>query len=148
MSRMNLQPLFEGCNPTLRSRWGHWWRMTWQQPCDWLLEWNYGLQTPPVVDQEVRDRNSRGGVGGEGQGARSGGQGPKNQGKVQVVESSVAAVDKGGKKKGQQQQQQQGKGQGSGKKPPCYLCQGPHYVKDCPNMKAAAEALKKAQSKN
>ena len=85
---------------------------------------------------------------GGGQGARSGGQGPKQQGKVQVVESSVAAVDKGGKKKGQQQQQQQGKGQGSGKKPPCYLCQGPHYVKDCPNMKAAAEALKKAQSKN
>ena len=39
---------------------------------------------------------------GGGQGARSGGQGPKNQGKVQVVESSVAAVDKGGKKKGQQ----------------------------------------------
>ena len=84
---------------------------------------------------------------GGGQGARPGGQGPKQQGKVQAVESSVAAVDKG-KKKGQQQQQQQGKGQGSGKKPPCYLCQGPHYVKDCPNMKAAAEALKKAQSKN
>ena len=84
---------------------------------------------------------------GGGQGARSGGQGPKNQGKVQVVESSVAAVDKGGKKKGQQQQQQ-GKGQGQGKRPPCYLCQGPHYMKDCPNMKAASEALKKAQSKN
>ena len=39
---------------------------------------------------------------GGGSGARSGGQGPKQQGKVQAVESSVAAVDKGGKKKGQQ----------------------------------------------
>ena len=92
-------------------------------------------------------RKQQGRGKGGGQGARSGGQGPKNQGKVQVVESSVAAVDKGGKKKGQQQQQQ-GKGQGQGKRPPCYLCQGPHYVKDCPNMKAASEALKKAQSKN
>ena len=81
---------------------------------------------------------------GGGQGARSGGQGPSNQGKVQVVESSVAAVDQGGKKK----QQQQGKGQGQGKRPPCYLCQGAHFVKDCPNLKAASEALKKAKSKN
>ena len=52
---------------------------------------------------------------GGGQGARSGGQGPSNQGKVQAVESSVAAMDQGGKKKGQQQQQ--GKGQGQGKRP-------------------------------
>ena len=85
---------------------------------------------------------------GGGYGVRSGGQGPKNQGKVQVVESSVAAMDKGGKKKGQGHPQQQGKGQGQGKKPPCYLCQGPHYVRDCPDMKAASEALKKAKSKN
>ena len=61
-----------------------------------------------------------------------------------MVESSVAAVDQGGKKK----QQQQGKGQGQGKRPPCYLCQGAHFVKDCPNLKAASEALKKAKSKN
>ena len=81
---------------------------------------------------------------GGGQGARSGGQGPNNQGKVQAVESSVAAMDQGGKKK----QQQQGKGQGQGKRPPCYLCQGAHFVKDCPNLKAASEALKKAKSKN
>ena len=81
-----------------------------------------------------------------GQGARSGGHGPNNQGKVQAVESSVAAMDQGGKKKGQQQQQ--GKGQGQGKRPPCYLCQGAHFVKDCPNLKAASEALKKAKSKN
>ena len=56
-------------------------------------------------------------------------------------------MDQGGKKKGQQQQQQ-GKGQGQGKRAPCYLCQGPHLVRDCPNLKAASEALKKAKSKN
>ena len=83
------------------------------------------------------------GRGRGGQGARQGGQGPNNQGKVQAVESSVAAMDQGKKK-----QQQQGKGQGQGKRPPCYLCQGAHFVKDCPNLKAASEALKKAKSKN
>ena len=145
---MNLQRSFEGCNPHIKKQVGA------------LVEDDLVAAMRLAARVELWTADTSGGGSGSqgqkqqgrgrggGQGARSGGQGPKQQGKVQVVESSVAAVDKGGKKKGQQQQQQQGKGQGSGRKPPCYLCQGPHYVKDCPNMKAAAKALKKAQSKN
>ena len=52
-----------------------------------------------MVDLGVKDRNSRGGAGGEAKERDQGDKGPNNQGKVQVVESSVAAMDKGGKKK-------------------------------------------------
>ena len=89
---------------------------------------------------------------GKGQGTQSGGQGPKNQGKVIVVESSVSAVQ-GGKKKGQGQPQQQqqnqqgrGRGRGQGGRPPCFLCQSTdHMVHDCPDWKLAREALKKVK---
>ena len=101
------------------------------------------------------DQRQRGNRGrGQRQGAQSGGQGPRNQGKVIVVESSVSAVQ-GGKKKGQgqpqQQQQQQnqqgrGRGRGQGGRPPCFLCRSTdHMVHDCPNWKLAREALKKVK---
>ena len=80
------------------------------------------------VDREVEASRERG--GGEAKEHDQGDKGPSNQGKVQAVESNVAAVDKGGKKKGQQQQQ--GKGQGQGKRPPCYLCGGPHLCERLP----------------
>ena len=91
---------------------------------------------------------NRGGKGrGKGAGSQSGGPGPKNQGKVQVVESSVAAVQ-GGKKKGQGQPRQQGRGRGRGQggPPPCFLCQSrEHLVHDCPDWQTAREALRKAK---
>ena len=88
---------------------------------------------------------------GQRQGAQSWGQGPKNQGKVIVVESNVSAVQ-GSKKKGQGQQQQQqnqqgrGRGRGQGGRPPCFLCHSKdHMVHDCPDWQLAREALKKVK---
>ena len=100
------------------------------------------------------DQRQKGNRGrGQRQGAQSGGQGPRNQGKVIVVESTVSAVQ-GGNKKGQgqpQQQQQQGqqgrgRGRGQGGRPPCFLCRSTdHMVHDCPDWQRAREALKKVK---
>ena len=96
------------------------------------------------ADQRQRGNRGR----GQKQGAQSGGQGPKNQGKVNRVEASVSAIQ-GGKKKsqGQSQQQQQQNPQGRGRgrrRPPCFLCKSTeHMVHDCPDWKLAREALQK-----
>ena len=59
--------------------------MTWLQPCDWLPEWNCGLQTPPVVDLVVRDRNSRGREGGEVKEHDQGDKGPNNRARSKLL---------------------------------------------------------------
>ena len=68
-----------GLQPHIKKQVGHWWRMTWLQPCDWLPEWSCGLQTPPVVDLVVRDRSSRGREGGEAKERDQGDKGPNNR---------------------------------------------------------------------
>ena len=90
-------------------------------------------------------QKDQGGRGGSGK--KMGGQGP-TKGNVHVVESSVAAVDKG-------RQGQRGKGQQTGgqqgqrkNKPPCFACGKPHYLRECPEYKAAQEVLKKKKSGN
>ena len=99
MSRMNLQHSFVGCNPTLRSKWGHWWRMTWLQPCDWLLEWTCGQQTPPVVDLEVKDRSNRGRDGWEDKEHDQGDKGPNNRARSKQLSSVLLQWTKEARRK-------------------------------------------------
>ena len=100
-----------------------------------------------MVDQEVRDRNSRGGAGGEVKERDQGDKGPNNRARSKSSSPVLLQWTKEARRKASSNSSSRARARDR-EKPPCYLCQGPHYVKDCPNMKAATEALKKAQSKN
>ena len=88
-------------------------------------------------------QKEQGGRGG-GAGKKMGGQGPA-RGNVQLVDT-VAAI--GGQQAKKGKGQQAGNQQGQKKKPPCFACQGPHYLRDCPVFKATQEALKKKKQGN
>ena len=89
--------------------------------------------------------------GQKGQSGSSGGQ-PARKGAVHVVESTVSAMEKGKPgKKGKKRQSGKGSkgsgGQGS-KGPSCYLCGGPHVVRNCPDWKFARDAVKAKKQGN
>ena len=66
-----------GLQPRIKTQVGHWWKMTWLQPCDWLPEWNCGQQKPPVVDQVDREVGKKGRGRGEEMERDQGDKGPR-----------------------------------------------------------------------